>query len=55
MDDENIVSETLAKIYMDQHYYNKAIKIYGKLSLKYPEKSIYFAALIKKAKNEVKS
>ncbi len=55
VDEENIVSETLAKIYLDQHYFEKAIKIYEKLSLKYPEKSIYFAALIKKAKNEVKS
>ena len=55
VDQENIVSETLAKIYFDQRYFEKAINIYEKLSLKYPEKSIYFAALIKKAKNEVKS
>ena len=55
VDQENIVSETLAKIYFDQRYFDKAIKIYEKLSLKYPEKSIYFAALIEKAKNEVKS
>jgi len=55
VDQEGIVSETLAKIYFDQRYFEKAINIYEKLSLKYPEKSIYFAALIKKAKNEVKS
>jgi hypothetical protein len=55
VDQEEIVSETLAEIYFDQRYFEKAINIYEKLSLKYPEKSIYFAALIKKAKNEVKS
>jgi len=54
VDQENIVSETLAKVYFDQRYFEKAINIYQKLSLKYPEKSIYFAALIEKAKNELK-
>lgn len=45
-DNDDIFSETLASIYIKQKQYSKAINIFRKLSLKNPEKSIYFAARI---------
>jgi hypothetical protein len=45
-ENEELVSETLAGIYFQQKNYEKALSAYKKLSLKYPEKSIYFAPRI---------
>ncbi len=45
-DHEDIVSETLAKIYLQQGNVLKARSMYEKLGLLYPEKKAYFAALI---------
>lgn len=44
----DLCTETLAQIYAEQGYNEEAKQIYSKLSLRYPEKSVYFAALIEK-------
>ncbi len=50
-ENEEMLSEKLANIYIKQGYYNKAISAYKKLSLKYPEKSDYFAKQIEQLRN----
>jgi ribosomal protein L11 len=49
---DEIVSETLAGIYLKQGLIKKAISTYEKLSLIYPHKITYFAALINQLKTE---
>ena len=41
--DDNYLTETLAKIYVKQQRYDKALEIIKKLNLKYPKKNAYFA------------
>lgn len=48
IDNEEIVTETLASVYAAQGNIAKATATYEKLSLLHPEKSTYFAALIEK-------
>ncbi len=48
---DEVISETLANILAKQGHLEKAVEMYQKLILKFPEKSSYFAALIKKIKN----
>lgn len=51
-ENENILSETLARLVAAQGKKDKAIKIYQQLMLKYPQKSSYFAAQIEKLRKE---
>ena len=52
-DHNDLVSETLAKIYIEQMLYDKAIETYEKLVLKFPEKSRYFADLIQSIEKKI--
>ena len=47
---ESLMTETLARIYVEQKNYDKAIQSYKILSLKYPEKSGFFADQIQAIK-----
>ena len=50
-DSEELMTETLAKLLFKQKKYKKAIQAYRVLSLKYPEKNVFFAKQIEKIKN----
>ena len=47
MEDESYFTETLAKIYVKQQRYSKALEIIRRLNLKYPKKNAYFADQIR--------
>lgn len=52
-DQDEIVTETLAHVYADQMLYHKAIKVYQKLMLKFPEKRRYFASQIEQLEKKI--
>lgn len=52
-DQNDLVSETLANIYIEQMLYDKAIDTYEKLSLKFPKKRRYFADLIQSIQKKI--
>jgi tetratricopeptide (TPR) repeat protein len=45
--EDDLASESLAEIYLQQGKHDKAIEMYKKLSLRNPEKNAYFALKIK--------
>ena len=47
IENDEIITPTLAKVYLEQGHLEKAIIAYKKLSLKYPEKNSFFANQIK--------
>ena len=47
-EDPSLVTETMAKLYAKQGQISRARKAFKLLALKYPDKSVYFAAQLKK-------
>ncbi|WDF55949.1 hypothetical protein [Mucilaginibacter sp. KACC 22063] len=52
-DRDELVTETLARIYIDQMLFHKAIATYKKLIVRFPEKSSYFASQIELLENKI--
>lgn len=48
MESEEVASETLAELLVTQEQYDKAIKMYERMQLLFPEKSTYFAEKIER-------
>ena len=48
----NLITPTLAEVYLKQGHFDQAISAYEKLILKYPQKSTFFAEKIKLIKNQ---
>ena len=48
VEDTSLITETMARIYAAQGQMGRARRAYKLLALKYPEKSVYFAAQSKK-------
>jgi len=51
VDNAELMTETLARVYLEQKKYSKAIQAYEILILKYPEKSSFFADRISEIRN----
>ncbi|GAO28028.1 hypothetical protein [Geofilum rubicundum] len=52
-ENEDLMTETLANIYIKQEHFFKAIDIFERLRLKYPEKNLYFARRIKELEEHI--
>lgn len=53
VNEDDLMTETLARLYVDQKKYAKALKAYKILILKYPEKSGFFADKIRSIKSKI--
>lgn len=53
-ENDEFITETLSRIYLKQGHLQKAIDSFRRLSLKFPEKSVYFAEQIEEIKKMLK-